>query len=139
MTTHSVGRARSRLAATTTVITEGRGATRLAHGSDLPPAAHENLRAQVVRPTGSPGIAPGRTEPVTVEAAFTVWVAVADAGSLTTPAGDGEPSDGRFMDIAGGDVLLVPHGAGASRTDGDVMVIRCRPTVAAVPRHVRTG
>jgi mannose-6-phosphate isomerase len=31
------------------------------------------------------------------------------------------------MDISRGDVLLVPHGTGRVRVEGDVTVIRCMP------------
>lgn len=138
MTANPADGAGSRLADMTTLLAEGRSGARRAVGMHLVPAAHDFFRAQVVRPTGSPDL-PGRTEPVTVEAAVTVCVAVADAGSIPLPVDD-EPSDGRFMDIAGGDVLLVPHAAGTARTDGDVTVIRGGPTVAAVPpRYARTG
>lgn len=111
MTANPADGAGTRLAAMTTLLAKGRSGARTAVGMHLVPAAHDFFRAPVVRPAGSPG----RTEPVTVEAAFTICVAVADAGSLPLPVDD-EPSDGRFMDIAGGDVLLVPHAAGTART-----------------------
>jgi mannose-6-phosphate isomerase len=84
-------------------------------GPALPAAAREYFRAQVVRPVG--------TEPVTVEAAFAVTVVVEGRGTLSTKAG----APGGPIDIARGDVLLLPHAAGAVRVAGDVTVIRCMP------------
>lgn len=93
-------------------------------GSALPAAAHDYFRAQVVRPTGTSGTS--GTEPVTVEAAFAVTVVVEGRGTLSTEAGEhGGP--GGPIDIARGDVLLVPHAAGGVRIAGDVTVIRCMP------------
>ena len=85
-------------------------------GGALPEQADTFFRAQVVRPTGP--------EPVTVEAAFAVTVVVDGHGTLVTGADD---TGGASMDIARGDVLLVPHGAGPVRVEGDVTVIRCMP------------
>jgi len=88
-------------------------------GPALPVEAREYFRAQVVRPTGSQGTA----APVNVEAAFAVTVVVDGRGTLATEAG----GNGVSMDIERGDVLLVPHGAGGVRIEGDVTVIRCMP------------
>jgi mannose-6-phosphate isomerase len=85
-------------------------------GAALPEQADTFFRAQVVRPTGP--------EPVTVEAAFAVTVVVDGHGTLVTGADD---TGGASMDITRGDVLLVPHGAGSVRVEGDVTVIRCMP------------
>ena len=93
-------------------------------GSALPEAATDFFRAQVVRSTG-PSAPPGATDTVTVEAAYAVTVVVAGRGNLATGTGDG--TDGSSMEIAKGDVLLVPHGAGEVRVMGDVTVIRCMP------------
>ncbi len=88
--------------------TEVRGA-----GPVLPDEASEYFVAQVVR------LADG--ESAMVEAAFAVTVVIAGRGLLTTSEG------GTSMDISTGDVLLVPHGAGDVRLEGDVTVIRCMP------------
>jgi mannose-6-phosphate isomerase len=82
-------------------------------GPALPDAAREYFVAQVV------SVEDG--ESVTVEAAFAVTVVTAGRGLLTTADGD------TSMDISKGDVLLVPHGAGEVRIEGDVTVIRCMP------------
>ena len=90
-------------------------------GPALPVEARDFFRAQVVRPTGE-GATP---EPVTVEAAFAVTVVVDGRGTLATEPDDA--SGGVALDIERGDVLLVPHGAGGVRIEGDVTVIRCMP------------
>jgi mannose-6-phosphate isomerase len=93
-------------------------------GPALPAAAREYFRAQVVRPSCTSGTSgTSGTEPVTVEAAFAVTVVVEGRGTLSTEAG---ASVGP-IDIARGDVLLVPHAAGGVRIAGDVTVIRCMP------------
>jgi mannose-6-phosphate isomerase len=51
-----------------------------------------------------------------------VTVVVAGAGLLTT--GTDAP---RTTEVARGDVLLVPYGAGDVRLEGDVTVVRCMP------------
>jgi mannose-6-phosphate isomerase len=90
-------------------------------GPALPAQAHEYFRAQVVRPSGIPG--GSGTGPVTVEAGFAVTVVVEGAGTLSTETG----GPGQSIDIAGGDVLLVPHAAGGVSIAGEVTVIRCMP------------
>ena len=50
-----------------------------------------------------------------------VTVVVEGRGTLTTEAGVSP------LDIAAGDVLLIPHGAGDLRIAGDVTVLRCLP------------
>jgi mannose-6-phosphate isomerase len=93
----------------------------------LPAEAREFFRAQVVRPAGAnqaPAGSAARHVPVAVEAAFAVTVVVEGRGTLSTDAGD---ASGGSLDIAQGDVLLVPHGAGGVRITGDVTVIRCMP------------
>jgi mannose-6-phosphate isomerase len=93
-------------------------------GPALPAEAREFFRAQVVRPT-STDPDNGSSEPVTVEAAFAVTVVVDGRGTLATASDDA--SGGETLDIERGDVLLVPHGAGEVRIEGDVTVIRCMP------------
>jgi len=80
----------------------------------LPEQAAAYFRAEVLSATADAA--------ATGEAAFAVVVAVAGHGSLTT-GGDAT----RVTDVARGDVLLVPHGAGEVRLEGDVTVIRCMP------------
>jgi mannose-6-phosphate isomerase len=87
---------------------EGRGVA-----GALPTEAADFFRAEVVRPRVG--------EPVTVERSFAVVVVVDGHGRLTTADGDAP------TDIAAGDVLLIPHGAGEVRIEGDVTVIRCMP------------
>jgi mannose-6-phosphate isomerase len=88
-------------------------------GPALPTESHEYFRAQVVRPTD-----PSPAASVTVPADFAVTVVVEGRGTLATEYG---AASGAPIDIARGDVLLVPHGAGAVRVAGDVTVIRCMP------------
>jgi len=88
-------------------------------GAALPTEAEAYFRAQVVRPTD-----PSPAASVTVGAAFAVTVVVEGRGTLATEYG---AASGAPIEIAGGDVLLVPHGAGGVRVTGDVTVIRCMP------------
>ncbi len=74
------------------------------------------------------------TIPSIVDRGFAVTVVVEGRGTLTTE------DDGSSLDIAAGDVLLTPHGAGDLRIAGDVTVLRClpptpvgRPTVPSDP------
>jgi mannose-6-phosphate isomerase len=83
--------------------------------SAFAPQADPFFRAQVVRP--------GDGNSVTLEAAFAVTVVTQGGGSLVT--GDGP--DRTSQQIAAGDVLLIPHGAGEVRVEGDVTAIRCMP------------
>jgi mannose-6-phosphate isomerase len=99
-------------------------------GPALPAAARDYFRAQVVRPSRTSGMsgtsgpsATSGTDPVTVEAAFAVTVVVEGRGTLWTEAG----APGGPIDIARGDVLLVPHAAGGVRIAGNVTAIRCMP------------
>ena len=85
-----------------------------ASGPALPDEASEYFRAQVLRATAG--------APASGAAAFAVTVVVAGAGVLTT--GTDAP---RTTEVARGDVLLVPYGAGDVRLEGDVTVIRCMP------------
>ena len=92
----------------------------------LPSEAEEFFRAQVVRLDGD--------DSVVVDRGFAVTVVVEGRGTLTTE------DDGSSLDIAAGDVLLTPHGAGDLRIAGDVTVLRClpptpvgRPTVPSDP------
>ncbi|MEW1952444.1 class I mannose-6-phosphate isomerase [Terrabacter sp. NPDC080008] len=92
-------------------------------GPALPEGTDEYFRAQVVRPTGeSPAAA------VTVPADFAVTVVVDGRGTLSTEHGAARDTP---IDIARGDVLLVPHGAGGVCVTGDVTVIRCMPPAGA--------
>ncbi|WP_330475098.1 class I mannose-6-phosphate isomerase [Terrabacter sp. C0L_2] len=85
-------------------------------GHALPERAAEFFRAEVL--SGAVG------SPATGAAAFAVVVAVEGQGHLTT--GSDEP---RTTEVARGDVLLVPHGAGEVRVEGELTVIRCMPSV----------
>lgn len=88
-------------------------------GPALPAGSDTYFRAQVVRPTG-----PSPAASVTVGAAFAVTVVVEGDGMLSTQHGAASSAP---IEIARGDVLLVPHGAGGVRVTGDVTVIRCMP------------
>ncbi|HKX68461.1 MAG TPA: phosphoheptose isomerase [Intrasporangium sp.] len=82
-------------------------------GPALPAEAEQFFRAQVVRLNGD--------DSVVVDRGFAVTVVVEGRGTLTTGAGVSP------LDIAAGDVLLIPHGAGDVRIAGDVTVLRCLP------------
>ncbi|HEX5968248.1 MAG TPA: class I mannose-6-phosphate isomerase [Intrasporangium sp.] len=82
-------------------------------GPALPPQAEQFFRAQVVRLDDD--------DSVVVDRGFAVTVVVEGRGTLTTEAGVSS------LDIAAGDVLLIPHGAGDLRIAGDVTVLRCLP------------
>jgi mannose-6-phosphate isomerase len=85
-----------------------------ASGPALPDEASEYFRAEVLRASAGAS--------ATGAAAFAVTVVVAGAGVLTT--GTDAP---RTTEVARGDVLLVPYGAGDVRLEGDVTVVRCTP------------
>lgn len=85
-------------------------------GHALPERAAEFFRAQVLSATAG---APASGAP-----AFAVVVVVDGEGVLTT-----ETDAPRATEVARGDVLLLPHGAGAVRLDGEVTVVRCMPAV----------
>ncbi|MDV3220687.1 class I mannose-6-phosphate isomerase [Intrasporangium sp.] len=83
-------------------------------GAALPADAEEFFRAEVVRPADG--------EAVALEQSFAVAVVVDGRGTLTTA-----DASGSTLDIASGDVLLIPHGAGEVCIEGDVTVLRCMP------------
>lgn len=85
-------------------------------GHALPEQATEFFRAEVLSATPD--------APAAGDAAFAVVVAVAGRGRLTT--GTDAP---RTTEVARGDVLLVPYGAGDVRVEGDLTVVRCMPAV----------
>ncbi|MBP2476842.1 mannose-6-phosphate isomerase [Crossiella equi] len=60
--------------------------------------------------------------PVELEPGFSVLVALSGAGTLSTASG-GELALGK------GKTALVPHAAGESRVDGDLVLVRCRPPI----------
>ncbi|GAA2740782.1 class I mannose-6-phosphate isomerase [Terrabacter aerolatus] len=84
-------------------------------GHALPEDAAEFFRAEVLRARPD--------APATGAAAFAVAVVVEGHGTLTT--GTGPP---RTTEVGRGDVLLVPHGAGDVRLEGELTVIRCMPS-----------
>lgn len=100
-------------------------------GHALPEEAAAFFRAEVLRATSD--------APATGGAAFAVVVAVAGNGVLTTGTdatgtdatgtATTETGSPRTTEVARGDVLLVPYGAGDVRLEGDVTVIRCMPPV----------
>jgi mannose-6-phosphate isomerase len=59
--------------------------------------------------------------PTTLDAGFSIVVVLDGSGRL------GE------LEISRGDTLLVPHAAGATRLEGDVSVLRCRPPAPDAP------
>jgi mannose-6-phosphate isomerase len=83
-------------------------------GHALPEQASEFFRAEVLQASAE--------SPASAPAAFAVTVVVAGAGALVT--GTDAP---HATEVARGDVLLVPCGAGDVRLEGDVTVIRCMP------------
>jgi len=85
-------------------------------GDALPEQAAEFFRAEVLSATPD--------TPAGGDAAFAVVVVVDGRGRLTT--GTDAP---RTTEVARGDVLLLPYGAGAVRLEGHVTVIRCMPAV----------
>jgi mannose-6-phosphate isomerase len=76
----------------------------------FPPAADPFFRAERLAPSSR----------IALEAGYSV---------ITTLAGRGELATQRGGDLAvqRGDVVLVPHGAGAAAIGGPVEVVRCRP------------
>jgi mannose-6-phosphate isomerase len=77
----------------------------------LPAEADPFFRAEDVSPRGSA---------VTLEAGFSVLVACAGTGTLSTGHGDPVP-------LRTGDTVLLPFGCGEAELAGDVHVVRCRP------------
>jgi mannose-6-phosphate isomerase len=75
----------------------------------VPPQAEPFFRAEWLRPDPA----------VELEPAFAVIVAVAGSGRLATEGGE--------LELARGDTLLVPYGAGAGELTGAVEAIRCLP------------
>ncbi|HYS37596.1 MAG TPA: mannose-6-phosphate isomerase, partial [Pseudonocardiaceae bacterium] len=55
-----------------------------------------------------------------LEASFAVLVVLAGNGRLRTERGG-------TLELRKGSTLVVPHVAGASTVEGEVMVVRCRP------------
>ncbi|MCP2261018.1 mannose-6-phosphate isomerase [Streptoalloteichus tenebrarius] len=75
----------------------------------LPPEADEFFRADRLHP-----------DPVVeLEPSFAVLVVLEGAGVLRADSGD--------LAVRRGDTVVVPHGAGAARLEGDVVAVRCRP------------
>ena len=75
----------------------------------VPPDAERFFRAEWLRP--DPG--------TTLEPAWSVLVAVAGAGRLSTEGGE--------LDVAAGDTVLVPYAAGTGELLGEVEAVRCLP------------
>jgi mannose-6-phosphate isomerase len=78
----------------------------------LPAAADAFFRAD--RITARPGV------PAELSRGFAILVFTAGAGTLSSDGGDP-------LDVRRGDTVLVPHGAGAYRLDGDAEAISSRP------------
>ena len=76
----------------------------------LPPEADAFFRAERLRPGPGAALEPG----------FSILVAVAGHGRLETERGD-------RVDLAYGDTVLVPYGAGAAELTGEIDVLRCLP------------
>jgi len=85
----------------------------------LPRAADEFFRAERIQPEPA--------EPVSLEASFSVLVAVDGAGTIETYSGH------RPLRIARGDTIMVPYGAGDLTLAGQVTIIRCLPPAASGP------
>jgi mannose-6-phosphate isomerase len=60
------------------------------------------------------------TAPADLDAGFAVLVVLRGAGRLRT-------ENGGTVDLRRGETLVVPHAAGGSAVDGDVLVVRCQP------------
>ncbi|MGW0516350.1 class I mannose-6-phosphate isomerase [Crossiella sp. NPDC003009] len=60
--------------------------------------------------------------PVELDPGFAVLVALDGSGRLST-------SDGGSLELVRGNTVLVPHAAGSSRVDGDLVLVRCRPPI----------
>jgi mannose-6-phosphate isomerase len=76
----------------------------------LPHEAHPFFRAERVAPAPEVELEPG----------FAVLVVLEGDGALET-------EEGRPLELRRGETVLVPHGAGACRVNGDVVLIACRP------------
>ena len=80
-----------------------------ASGSVVPAEAEAFFRAEWLRPAPA----------VPLEAAFSILVVVAGAGTLVTGTDT--------LELTRGDTILVPHGAGAGELRGELEAIRCLP------------
>jgi mannose-6-phosphate isomerase len=61
---------------------------------------------------------------VLLDAGFAVLVVTAGCGLLAWAEGE------QTLDVAAGDTVLMPHGAGAVRVEGPLSAVRCRPPAA---------
>ena len=80
----------------------------------LPPDAAEFFRAERLRP--QPG------DSITLEASFSILVAVEGAGTIEARSGQ--------MQVVRGDTVLVPYAAGDMTLSGEITIIRCQPPAA---------
>ena len=76
----------------------------------LPPEADAFFRAERLRPSPAAVLEPG----------FSILVAVAGRGRLETEHGD-------EVELAHGDTVLMPYGAGTAELTGEIDVLRCLP------------
>jgi mannose-6-phosphate isomerase len=76
----------------------------------LPPEADPFFHAERVAPSPE----------AEIERGFAVLVVIEGSGSLG--AEDGDP-----LELRRGDTVLLPHGAGACRVTGEVVLVACRP------------
>jgi mannose-6-phosphate isomerase len=76
----------------------------------LPEDADPFFRAERIAPAPEAELEPG----------FRILVVLEGEGTL-------EAEDGGPLELDRGETVLVPHGAGASRVSGDVVLIACRP------------
>ncbi|MFW6090990.1 MAG: class I mannose-6-phosphate isomerase [Actinomycetota bacterium] len=77
----------------------------------LPRSADPYFRAEYVHPTRGP---------VRLDPGYSVLAVLAGTGMLSSERGGDEP-------LHAGQIVLVPHAAGAQSVSGDVRVLRCRP------------
>lgn len=77
----------------------------------LPESADPFFRAELLRPAGGP---------VRLDPGYSVLAVLAGTGTLSSERCGDQP-------LHAGQVVLVPHGAGALSVSGDTRVLRCRP------------